>query len=898
MTGRDGSMDPARWERLESLFFAALEHPPEARDALLEGACGEDGQLRREVEALLAGHAREPSVTPPPGPGDRLGPWEIEGLVGLGGMGEVYRGRRADGAYDLRVAIKLVRGGPATADLLRRSRVERQVLARLEHPNIATLLDGGVTPEGLPYLVMQYVDGLPITVHADRHHLDLRARLRLFLIVCDGVRFAHTNLVVHRDLKPANILVTEEGAVRLLDFGIAKLLDAPGDAATGDLLLLTPEHAAPEQFRGGPITTATDVYALGVLLYQLLAGVRPFQHLSPSDLMRDGSHRDPVAPSAASAAPAFREVRGNRPPPVPPRELLGDLDAIVLKAMRPEPHRRYGSAADMADDVRRYLEGYPVRARPETPGYVAARFLRRHRGGTAAAAVVAASLVVLAVFSLRFAAVSRAQAAEVALERDIALQVTEFLEDLFRAPDPYAVGPLRRDTLRVAALLDAGAERVGVDLQEQPAVQARLLSVLGRAQRNLGRLQASEDLLRVAVRVQGEIGAAPSLDVARTELYLAQTVAARGRPEEAEALLRGTLPVFAADSMSRGREQATALSLLGNTLQDLGRFDDAEGAYRHALHVAERVYEPGDRLMAGHLLNLATVLSRQDRLNEAELLLRRTLEILREHAGRDHPETSTALNNLGSVVQDLGRLEEAEELYREALDIRRARLPSPHPATAVSVNNLGTLLIQKEDFQGAERLFREGLELRRGLYGDEHPAIGLGMTNLAAAVQELPGRRAEAEELYREARDVLVRTLGAGHPTVADLEGNLGRLHHEAGDHERALALYEVALATRRATLDPGHPLVAGTLSDMGRCLTELGRHEAAEVHLLEARDLLEPPREQDRARWDSLLLRLARLYEAQGRPDEAARTQALRGEGAEVRGSRGEVRGAVAPGG
>jgi serine/threonine-protein kinase len=481
-------MDPNTWERLEAIFFDALALDGEDRTAFLDRACNGDADLRAEVEAVLASHLAiaegEPLEIPPEGRvGTRVGAYRLEALVGRGGMGEVYRARRADGLYDQEVALKLVRSGLPPYEMVRRFRLERQILARLEHANVAALLDGGVTEDGQPYLVMQFVRGVPITEYADAHRLPIPDRLALFVTVCRAVQFAHANLVVHRDLKPSNILVTADGQVRLLDFGISKLVDPEGTGGvvpTESLLLLTPEHAAPEQFLGLPITTATDVYQLGVLLYELLTGARPFQGTS-LELSRAICEQEPTRPSAAlGRPPAHQEdlgptvvaadaarARASTPDGLR-RHLRGDLDRIVLMALRRDAARRYGSAADLADDIERYLGGYPVQARPESFGYVASRFVRRHRVGVAASVALAASLVALLVISLRFAATTSAQAAVIAQERDVAVEVSSFLEGLFEAGDPYATAPGRRDTLRIRDFLDEGARKVREGLADQP----------------------------------------------------------------------------------------------------------------------------------------------------------------------------------------------------------------------------------------------------------------------------------------------------------------------------------------------------------------------------------------------------------------------------------------------
>jgi len=891
-------MQPSTWERLEAIFFEALDLAAEERAAFLDRVCADDPDLRAEVEAVLASHlAMEtdglPDVSPEGRVGARVGAWRLEERIGRGGMGEVYRARRADEQYEQEVAIKIVRSGLSPWEMVRRFRLERQILARLEHPNVAALLDGGVTEEGQPYLVMQFVRGAPITAWVDTHALPVRDRLQLFVSVCRAVQFAHTNLVVHRDLKPSNILVTDDGQVRLLDFGIAKLLDPEGTRGvvpTESLLLLTPEHAAPEQFLGQPITTATDVYQLGVLLFELLTSSRPFHASSSIDLHRAICEQEPTRPSSAlgrlaavdngqadtvDVADAAR-ARATTPDGLR-RQLRGDLDRIVLMALRKEPGRRYGSAADLADDIERYLAGYPVRARPESFGYVASRFVRRHRFGVAAGTALAAALVALVVLSLRFAATTAAQAAAIAEERDVAVEVSSFLEGLFEASDPYATGTDRLDTLRIRDFLDEGTRRVRTGLEGRPLVQARLLTTLGKAWRNMGRFEASLPLLEEAVSIrQRELGPA-SPDVASSRTDLAQLLISQGRHEEAGVLLDSSLAVFGRDSVRHTRPLASTLAVQGALFQETGRYPDAETAYRRALAIASADTTVDDGRRAEHLSNLATALVRQARLEEAGPLLSEAVALARGHFGNDHPMTATMLNNYANVLRDRNQLDDAEAPFREALAIRRARFQSPHPEIAISVNNLADLLLARGDLAAAEPLFRESLAMRRAIYGERHPAVGIGWINLAAVLQRTGGRRAEAVRAYDEARAILIATVGPTHPLIGAVEGNLGRLHHDADDHTTALRHYRAALEVRRGSNDADHPLVVGNQSDIGRCLTDLQRYVEAETMLLAAYAGLEPQRDAQAAIWDGVLIRLGRLYRAMGKDDSARRYESMR---------------------
>jgi serine/threonine-protein kinase len=882
-------VEPSTWERLEAIFFEALDLDPVERGAYVARACAGDDGLRAEVEAVLASHlaveGSEPEDVPPDRRvGTRVGAYRLEELVGQGGMGEVYRARRDDDVYEHEVAVKLVRSGLPPAEMARRFRLERQILARLEHPNVAALLDGGVTEGGLPYLVMQYVRGVPITEYVDARRLPLRARLRLFVTACRAVQFAHANLVVHRDIKPSNILVTADGRVRLLDFGIAKLVDPEGTGGTlptASLLLLTPEHAAPEQFLGTAVTTATDVYQLGVLLYELLTGARPFRAGSTLELHRAICEQEPARPSTvlgrsptAGAGPGdtFAAADAARMRATTPgslrRQLRGDLDRIVLKALRKEAARRYGSAAELADDVERHLEGYPVEARPESFGYVLGRFVRRHRVAVAAGLALAASMITLVVVSLRFAATTSRQAAAIAAERDVAVEVSAFLENLFEAGDPFAGRTERRDTLRIRDFFDEGVERVRTGLGAQPLVQARLFATFGKAYRNLGRFDAARPLLEDAVAIRMRALGPDAPEVAGSQADLAQLFTARGEYDRAEALLDSSVAAFARDTAGHARSLASALDVLGNLYQDQGRYPEAEAVYRRSLAIAEAA-PSDDGHRAEHLSNLATALTRQARLDEAEALLRRAVEAARAQFGSEHPTTATMLNNLGYVLGDEGKLGEAEEALREALAIRRARFEPPHPDLATSVNNVADILLRQGDVASAETLFRESLDMRKALYGERHPAVAIGLVNVAATIGKL-GRLAEAVTLLEDARGVLLATVGADHPLMGAVDSNLGRMEHDLGHHGRALQALHASLAVERKRYDTSHPLVLAGLSDVGRCLTDLGRYQEAEAALLEAYAGLEPQAGTSGQTWDGLLVRLATLYRAMGREEEA----------------------------
>lgn len=542
-------MTTEEWDRIKVLLAEALDRPPAERQAFLEAACRHDAHLHAEVASLLEAYASADAAdalespfadahrTIPSLAGRRLGPYRLLHVIGQGGMGAVYVAERADGQFDQRVAVKLVPPHLATPELLRRFRSERQILAHLDHPHIARLYDGGVTDEGIPYLVMEYVEGIPVTAYCERHHLSTDQRLRLFRTICDAVAYAHRNLVVHRDLKPSNILVRDDGQVKLLDFGIAKLLNEDEAAARTELRAMTPEYAAPEQILGGTVTTTTDVYQLGVLLYELLTGRRPYdlRERSPREAERVICYQEPERPSEAILASpqAGRHPRAEQEKLR--QRLAGDLDTIVLKALQKEPDRRYGSVELLRDDLWRHEHNLPVLARKDTFGYRASRFVRRHRLAVGAASTVLVLLVAVVALAVHFALTTAAQSEAIRTERDRARteaakaeQINIFLQRVLSAADPFQEG---RD-VRVVDVLEGAAARIETELAGQPDVAAAVYRTLGITYQNLGLYAEAESILNaVLAAVQDED---PSL--ATTALgYLADLREARGDAPQAAA---------------------------------------------------------------------------------------------------------------------------------------------------------------------------------------------------------------------------------------------------------------------------------------------------------------------------------------------------------------------------
>jgi len=855
-----------RWRRIEALFDEASALPAGERMAFLSRACGEDLEMRSEVESLLAadesageflGRPAFPE-TPPLFPaslvGRRIGHYAVESLLGEGGMSTVYLAVRADDVYQQKVALKVLAYGADRSDLSARFRAERQILASLDHPGIARLLDGGNTDDGRPYLVMEYIGGEPIDRYCDRHRLGIDARIDLFRQVCAAVQYAHQNLVVHRDIKPSNILVTAGGVPRLLDFGIAKFLEGaqhPGtiEATATGLRLMTPLYASPEQVEGGAITTATDVYSLGALLYVLLTGQSPYRvpATRPDALQRAVLEQNPERPSAAAGratgeassrpsdgageegptAEALAEERGLRPLQLR-RKLRGDLDNIVLTALRKEPARRYASVALLSEDLRRHREQLPVAAQPDTLEYRARKFVLRHRAGVAAAAAGLAILLGLAatmtVQALRLAR----QRDEIRAERDKALKLTGLLEQVFSGSDP---SESRGETLTAREILDKGAARAMADLEHQPETQASLALVIGRVYQRLGLKERAQPFLQQSLSLRQRLRGPSDPAVAESLLALALLDQDRGEFAAAEAGQRRALDILRGRLGDEDASVADALNDLSATLIALAKYPEAESGLRRALVIHRKVHGDTHETVASDLSNLGSVLRKAGKLAEAEAAHREALAVGRKVFGPVHPDLARQVNNLAVVLRDEDRFAEAETYAREALGITRKLYGVEHPDIALQLSNLGSILRGRGDYEGAIAAAREGLEMRRRLFGPDHEQVAMSLGNLGDLMEQT-GDLAEARSLYEEALRVERKALGPEHPRTATVLAHLADVSLAQGDLGRAEPLAREAMEIRRKALGEGH-------ADFGASLVTLGSIRLAAGASAEAEDLL-----------------------------------------------------------
>ena len=736
-----------------------------------------------------------------------IGPYHLLERIGQGGMGEVWLAEQKH-PVRRRVALKLIKAGMNTREIVTRFESERQALALMDHPAIARVFDAGSTPQGMPYVVMEYVAGVPITEYCDKHRLAMSERLELFVQVCSGVQHAHQKAIIHRDLKPSNILVTQvdgKPVPKIIDFGVAKAISQRLTAETmfthAGALIGTPEYMSPEQANSGgeDIDTRSDVYSLGVVLYELLVGALPLDLTEIRDqaffeLLRRIREEDAPRPStklrtSSEHSSVAARNRGTEPAELD-KQLKGDLDSIALKALEKERSRRYSSPSDLAGDIERYLHNEPVLAVPPSLAYRSGKFIRRHRLAVAASAVVA-----LAVFGLIASLIIGS--ARVARERDranreaqAAERVSDFLVGAFAISDP---DESRGNKITAREVLDKGARQIETDLAGQPALQARLMSTMGKVYEGLGLYEPARQLLDKAIGLQKKTLGPEHQETLASQRMLARILQYQAQYPAAEKLYSETLQrqerLLGSDAMDTLRTKAN----LGSLYNEQGRYADAEKLLSETVKATTQASGQNSPETMSALHSLAISYDGERQYAKEADIWEELYRLRSQTLGPDHPDTVSSMQNLAYVYYKLGKAAEAEKLQRQGLEIGRRVLGNDHPSVLLAIGNLANTLLSEGKAAEAEPLQREALEGRRRILGPNHPETQYAIANLANILSGQKRYR-EAEALYREALQGEIRVLGDNHPEIAFAWYNLATVEAVQGKRNDALADLQKAI--------------------------------------------------------------------------------------------------------
>jgi non-specific serine/threonine protein kinase/serine/threonine-protein kinase len=837
------------WEKIKAVVGHALELEPGERTAYLDLACAEEPGMRAEVESLLAAHGEADGLSVgagfkagaeafPPGvqAEQTIGPYVLVRELGAGGMGQVWLAQQTQ-PVRRRVALKVIRAGIHDTAIVQRFFYERQSLAQMEHPAIARVFDAGTTAAGQPYLVMEFVDGLPITEYCDTNQLGLRERLGLFLKVCEGVQHAHQKAIIHRDLKPSNILVVEvdgKPQPRIIDFGLAKTTvpAVPGETLYTQVgaFLGTPGYMSPEQADPAvrDIDTRTDVYSLGVILYELLTGTPPFEtqnwkQMRLDEVLRQLRESDPPRPSTRvsenrTASTAAAEARA-----MPPFQLVsalrGDLDWITMKALEKDRDRRYGSPSELAADVERHLEHRPVMARPAGHWYELQKYVRRHRtlvGATAAA------FLLLAAFATR----ESLQARRIARERDRANQeaatakeTADFLVRLFEVTDPSEA---RGKSVTAYEILNQASKRIDTELQ-QPSVRARLELTMARAYKGLGLYQPSVDLAAHSWSTRRSLLGENDAATLESRSELGDSLRALGKKDDAETQLRATLDAQRAALGADAQAAYTTMARLGVVVYLKGDLKQAEALLRESSDGLRRYGALATAELVGALQYLGSALRDEDKREDALKVEQESLNLARKTYGPDHPTTLSSLDAIGLLYWDLGRLDDAESYLRQSLDASRRVLGPEHPDTLTTQANLGLVFLDRRKYADAEAAFRATADGDRKALGPDHEYTLSAVNNLCAALR-LQAKYDEAERYCREALDGRRRTLGEDNPRTLNSLNAVGSLQRSAGHLAEAETTLRDAYERRRKALGPDHADTIISMGNLGEVLLDRGK--------------------------------------------------------------------------
>ena len=781
-------MNPERWEKIESLCQRAMGLENEKQADFLEKSCAGDQKLLNDIKSLLNQQDEkwlhkplvqvQSSFVFSDGSSiseHTIGPYRLIRTIASGGMGRVYLAVRNDEQFERFVALKVVQQNRVSDEILKRFYEERQILASLNHPFIARMFDGGTTEENMPWFAMEYVEGMPVTDYCNHHQKSIDERIDLFLKVCSAVQYAHQNLVVHQDLKPANILITPDGTPKLLDFGIAGMMNLGQKTVHYQSRMLTPEYASPEQIQNRPVTTASDVYSLGVLLCQLLSGSLPytFEENDPELIEQTICNEIPSKPSHLSGS----------------KKLRGELDEIILKAIRKKPSERYASVEQLAGDIRRYQKNIPTLAHDHTIPYRARKFIIRNRWSVSVTAAIMLLVAAFAIVTYFQSKTIEARAHEVEQQRDRAEQVSTFLTELFESADPSEAGDR---TLSAVELVHRGAERVETELSDQPRLQSNLYIVLAEVYESLGLFDEGIGLAQEAYNIQQRIYGDSHADIAKS------------------------------------------LNILGWLHRQKGEFEAADSLLQASLQMRRQIYDDQHLDIARSLNDLAVLKQSRGDYAATDTLLRETIDMRRSLQGENHESVAVALSNYAALKWRLGDMEAAETNMREALTIFQESVNEDDMRVAVTMTNLAAILLHQNDINGAEELYRNALDIRLRLVGKEHPDVAYSYAHLGNLLR-LKGENEEAKIFLTKALELRVKLLGDDHILVGDSKRVLGQFYQGVGKFDKAEKTYLGAIDSFQQTFPDGHARTAQVMHMLGELYLEMKNFREASSQLQKA---------------------------------------------------------------
>ncbi|MEJ2494039.1 MAG: serine/threonine-protein kinase [Ignavibacteriaceae bacterium] len=813
-------MNSERWEKIGILFDEALKLDEPERTAFLQSACGDDIEMLEEVRSLIEADTNIPLVLKDNADainisrrleyeGKVIGKYKIIKQIAEGGMGSVFLAERADGQFEQKVALKIIKPGMSSDEIIKRFQFERQILARLQHPNIARLYDGGLTDENLPYFTMEYVEGETIDEYCDKNNLSVSERLKLFTRVCGAIQYAHQNLVIHRDLKPWNIIIKKDGTVKLLDFGIAKVFtedDLPEQAAltrTG-LHVMTPEYASPEQIKGEPVTTSTDIYSLGLILYKLLTGESAYEIKSTSalELEKVICHTKPQKPSTIIKTIRTQDnIKTERISSVRKTQadkliktLSGDLDNICLMALRKEPERRYPSVDRFQRDIVNYLEERPVWARQSTIRYRTGKFISRHKISVISAALLFLIVTLLTTF---YMIQLRKERDKAELESQKAKEVAGFLKDIFKLSDPYEA---RGDTITVRELLEKGSQKIHRELSDQPDVKATMLDIMGQVYLNLGLYDKSEALLKEALDIRRKINS-DDVDLGKSLNSVGQLYLTKGEYDKAEPILKEALSVYENLSEKDNENYVSAIDNAAWYSNVTGDFNRSDSLYDLAIKVLRNNYKDRSELLFITMNDLALNFHEEGKYEESESLFKETLELQKKFYGdKPHPEVSTTTYNLAELLRDKGNYDEAEKLFRTSLDMDIKLNGPEHPDVAYSLQGLASIYRLKGNFKAAEKLYMQVLNMRKKFLGPEHPDVAYATYNVGLLFYS-EEKYDSSKKYFEQALEMHKKLNGAKHPSVAKCIEKLSYINFRKGNYKKAENLIRQAIEINKESV-------------------------------------------------------------------------------------------------